>query len=233
MGAMLHPVGHRKALKVRRNRLHAARHGALEFGAKLEASKHLAPVGFVAKVLLQGHFDESGLVAVFGNRQHLGPRGALVEPARGLLAGAGDSDFDSARIGEVHRVGLQLVGALKLEVAVGLAEVGRRQLWAHNAGSGERTVKKALAAKALGVEIRKNSAARLALGHAGPREAQRLADQRVNVDEVATQGDPRAHRRLRNRQNHFAHGRGGPSEHVKLRIERFAFLPKWNYHQSE
>ena len=118
---MLHPVGHRKALKVRRNRLHAARHGALEFGAKLEASKHLAPVGFVAKVLLQGHFDESGLVSVFGNRDHVSPRGALVEPARDLLAGAGDADFDSARVSEIDRVRLQLVGALKLEVAVRLA----------------------------------------------------------------------------------------------------------------
>ena len=96
MRAVIGAVGQGKALKVCGNGLKGARHGSVEVRAEFQARQHFAPVGFVAKVLLESYFDESGLVAVFGYRDHAGTRRTLIEPARDLLAGAGDADFDSA-----------------------------------------------------------------------------------------------------------------------------------------
>ena len=75
-------------------------------------------------MLLECHFDQACFVAIVGYGDDLGTTGALVQPTRDLLAGAGDPNLDSARISQVYRVRLKLQGSLKLQISVRNAQVG-------------------------------------------------------------------------------------------------------------
>ena len=76
-------------------------------------------------MLLECHFDQACFVAIVGYGDDLGTTGALVQPTRDLLAGAGHPNLDSARISQIHRVRLKLQGSLKVQISVRNAQMGR------------------------------------------------------------------------------------------------------------
>ena len=76
-------------------------------------------------MLLECYFDQACFVSVVGYGNDLGSAGALVQPPRDLLAGAGHPNLHSARISQIHRVRLELEGSLKLQITVRNAQMGR------------------------------------------------------------------------------------------------------------